>query len=280
MTGDNRALPSARATAAEPVVSALRDGIANAKSVRKVLAFAVTDNYENEGGIVFAKTSVAARRRGADQYADGEFSDVSCRRASWADAYAETGKVPASVMVEHGWHFECAGCGRWIDEDGHYERDLDVAEIIGTQYSAVFCNAVCEARQRLDAAEADYCQKRWIRRFSKLVLKKFPSARLCVGEGFKGPHAYASRRNGKPSIRQVVIPFEFDGMQFGPASLRMDEYSGRRNKPAWSCCGGDKDAFEAFAAKAMEARQGGNGEAGAVHDSAVACNLPKDAGHA
>jgi hypothetical protein len=44
-------------------------------------AFAVTEHDENTGAVIFAKHDIVARRIGADEYADGELSYVSCRRA-------------------------------------------------------------------------------------------------------------------------------------------------------------------------------------------------------
>ena len=80
-------------------------------------AFAVTEECDNNGSIMFAATNIEARRRGADRYNDGELRGISCRRAPWADRFAESGKVPAKVMIAHGWHFDCCGCGATIDEE-------------------------------------------------------------------------------------------------------------------------------------------------------------------
>lgn len=216
-------------------------------------AFAVTEEDEGTGGIVFAKSAIAARRIGANEYADGEFAYVLCRRAPWADECAADGDVPVWLMVEHGWHFECQGCGRRIDSDMLWERDIKPEDIIGTQRTSAYCNDVCRAREALHRAEANRAQIRWIRRFRKIIKARFPNAEIVAGEGFgRGAHAYASKRNGVWRIEQVNVQFEFPGMTIAPATLRYDRTQRTRNayrpnKPHWSCCAGDKEAFEAFA---------------------------------
>lgn len=208
-------------------------------------AFAVLEEYENTGGIIWAKTAVEARRIGADEYADGEFSNVSCRRAPWADPYF--GKdLPISEMVAHGWNFECSGCGVRIDSDLLWERDLEYEDIIGHQHSLCFCTAVCEARYNLERAECKRVQTRWLRRFTKIVQRRFPDAKP------EHNHAYATRRNGVVRLEQVSVAFDFPGREYGLAQLRWDRNSSwqaERKKPYYTCSNGDKAAFETYAAQ-------------------------------
>lgn len=225
-------------------------------------AYAVLENNENTGGIVFAKHAVTARRQGANEYADGEFEYVTCRRAKWADRYAETREVPIAGMIENGWHFECGSCGTRIDSDMLWERDLELEDVIGTNNTGAYCNAVCEARERLYKAEASHVQKRWIRRFRKLVKAKFPDAVIIKGEGIgssNGAHAYARKSKGRWQIGQCAVSFEFPGMEIAPATLRYDRQStwpktDLPNKPYWSCCNGDQATFEAWAKAHKERR--------------------------
>lgn len=218
-------------------------------------AYAVLEEVENTGGIVFAKHAIVARREGANQFAGGEFDYVSCRRAAWADEFAENGDVPISVMVAHGWHFECGSCGSRIDEDMLWERDLRPTDIVGSQHSAAYCNAVCEARYNLRRAEAVYRERRWIRRFEKIIKRRFPGVTIGNKDWGK-PHAHASNSKGKWTIQQVWVSFDFPGSQYGPASLRYNrdypDKVGRPAKPHWSCAGGDREAFEAFAASCKQ----------------------------
>lgn len=232
-------------------------------------AFAVTENFESTGAIIFAKHAVVARRLGANEYADGEFSSVRCRRAPWADHCAETGIVPAALAVEHGWHFECMGCGQRIDEDLREHR-LDAAydrpfrekltiarrwrkwapsKVVGSQHSAVFCDQQCKDELEAHKAERERRQDRAIAVFRAKVLKRFPAAEFVESE-WDRPHAYAVKRNGRWKIEQVIIPFNFPGMKYGPAQYRWDAHTrlrGQREKPRFTCCGGDKEAFEAWA---------------------------------
>lgn len=222
-------------------------------------AYAVTEEGEGTGGIVFARHAVVARREGANEYGDGEFELVSCRRAPWADAYAGTDGVPVSVMVDNGWHFECGSCGRRIDNDMLWENDLLPEDVIGTQHTTAYCNERCEARDKLDRAEAKHRERRWIRRFEKIVLRRFPDASIMKDGGrFCRPHAYAKRsKDGVWRIEQVVVSFTWPGQEIGPASLRVDtktdwpRFGGKavtkREKPYWTCCAGDREAFEAYA---------------------------------
>lgn len=114
-------------------------------------AYAVLEEYENTGSVIYASSAVAARRIGANEHADGDFSAVSCKRAPWADKYRDEG-LPISVMVENGWHFDCMSCGRRIDSDYLWETDRLPEDIVGHQYSSAYCDAVCEAREMLARA--------------------------------------------------------------------------------------------------------------------------------
>lgn len=219
-------------------------------------AFAVLENDEHTGAIFFADHAVIARRLGANEYGDGEFCNVSCRRAPWADGCAETGLVPAALMVANGWHFECTGCGVRIDEDlphldeddGRY-TDWSTRDIIGTQHSVVYCDQRCKDAHGAYLAEQRRRQERQVERFKKLVVRRFPEARLVNDPerrlGYH--HAYCFRRGERWVVDQVFVAFEFPGSKFGAARLEYNQRSYGSRKPHFTCCGGDKDAFEAWA---------------------------------
>lgn len=214
----------------------------------KLRAFAVLEEDEGTGGIVFARHAVAARRRGANKYANGEVGYVRCNRAPWADAFAD-GRVPAAVMVENGWHFECGGCGIKIDSDMPYEHDKPVSGIIGHQHSMVFCDADCQAWYKAERAEAARRQDRAIDRFKRIVRRRFPDVEFMANDEHHigRVHAYVSRRpDGHWRVGQVVVSFAFPGMEYGPAYLRYDNSYGRLEKPHYSVCAGDREAFERF----------------------------------
>lgn len=221
-------------------------------------AFAVLEDYENTGGIVFAERAIVARRRGADQYNDGEFNGVSCRRAPWADEFA--GKpIPVKVMISHGWHFECSGCGATIGEDWLFDNDLPLDGVVGVEHSKVYCSDICEARDNLRRAIARDHERRAIQALKTFVLKRFPSVRFRDDSNWK-PHAYASEERGAWHVRQAVVSFDFPGMKIGAATCRIER--GHNNdrligpvRPEFSCCFGDKEAFEAWAASPESRRK-------------------------
>lgn len=240
----------------------------------QIKAYAVTESFEDTGGIVFARHAVTARRVGACEYADSDFSNVSCRRAPWADHCADTGIVPASLMVECGWHFECFGCGRRIDSDlpdawenESYDapaRELVLARrryrkwkpshVIGTQHSAVFCDQQCKDDHDADEAERKRRQDHAIGVFKRKVLKRFPGVQFC-DDGWSKPHAYATKENGRWRVKQVAVSFEFPGMKHGPANYRWDAPSTYRKaeKAHFTCCTGDREAFESWATMVSQA---------------------------
>lgn len=215
-------------------------------------AFAVTEDDENTGAIYFAECDIVARRLGANEFASGDIAYVSCRRAPWADAYAGTA-VPARVMIANGWHFECTGCGGRIDEDFLEDRGLTVEGVIGTQSGKVFCCSRCARKhmslQRRRTAE----ERRAIEAFKAIVRRRFPDADFCDepdGGLFRGRHhAYVVPTPGGWHWQQVIVAFRFPGMSVGPAHFVMnDSYSYGPHPAGYTCCAGDRDAFEAYAA--------------------------------
>lgn len=220
-------------------------------------AFAVLEEGENTGGIVFARHAIVARRDGANEYNGGEFHGVSCRRAPWADEWADRDEdIPARVLIDHGWHFECCGCGHTIDNDWLYDEDLPLDGVIGTQHSKVYCSEICEARDKLRAAIKRDHERRAIEALKAFVLKRFPGVVIEDGPDNWKPHAYASDNDGGAvawHVRQAVVSFKFPGMKIAPATCRIER--GQRHDrfigPVWpefSCCYGDKEAFEAWVA--------------------------------
>jgi len=236
-------------------------------------AFAITENNEGTGGIVFAKHAVVARRVGAAEFADGDFGYVSCRRAHWADSYADDRAIPISAFIENGWHFECTGCGnridadlgRWQDRIGREDTFRDMlrkarrwrswkpSDVIGTQHSAVFCDQKCEDDHKAFEAERKRREERALDRFRRLILRRFPGVTLPNDRSRyrASPHAYAYCRKGKWRIGQVCVPFDFPGAKYGPAELRYDADQPRQGaqKPRFTCASGDWEVFQAWAAQ-------------------------------
>lgn len=215
-----------------------------------LLAFAVQSKYDMAGDIYFATQAIFAKKAGANELSEGHIRGVQCRRAPWADKYAGHG-VPASVAVDHGWHFECYGCGQTVDSDLEYKKGYSVSGIQGTVHSAVYCSERCRSsklkwdkkrKAQEDAAIAD---------FQKIVLARFPEASFVEDTTFVGgQHAYVTRvdKSGIWNREQVVISFMLPCLTVGAAQYRMDR-SQRYGPPMayYSCCAGDKEAFERYA---------------------------------
>ena len=223
-------------------------------------AFAVTEHDENTGAIYFAKHDIVAKKRGANEFADGELSYVSCSRAPWADAFVGR-PIPAKVMVAHGWHFECAGCGMRIDEDGLHDKRLPVDGVIGSQHGMVYCCARCRRKHLSLERRRKAEERRAIETFKEIVRKRFPDA--AFADQHNNPnwrhHAYVTYQHGEKGWlwKEVVVAFTFPGMKIAPATFRLPDRPwcgyGHGNrfvgplKPYYTCCNGDLEAFEAWA---------------------------------
>lgn len=214
-------------------------------------AYAVTEKDENTGAIYFAKHRIAAAKAGANEFGDGELGYVSCRRAKWADAYAGKG-LPAKVCIENGWHFECHGCGMRLDEDMPYEHRLPISGVIGSQHGSVFCCARCKWRDMRNRAKRKALEQEAIETLKAIVLKRFPGVAFADDKDqFSGHHAYITHERGGAVWRQVAVGFYFPGMKIGAAHFRLDDSQGRfpgPRKAYYTCCNGDREAFEAYAA--------------------------------
>jgi hypothetical protein len=223
-------------------------------------AYSVQEKYEGTGGILFAKHAIVAHRNGAHEYGDGELSYVTCRRAPWADAYAETA-LPARVMVEHGWWFECHGCGIKISEDEFDDLGMKTAGIIGTQHGRIFCCAKCKWRDMRIEKKRKAQEREAFEVHKAIVLQRFPGVNVLDFElGWpKGSHVYVTHHLGGWDWTEITIEFEFPGMKIAPASMKTRREYGERTwftppQIQFYCCNGDREAFEAFAAACKEAK--------------------------
>ncbi|MRX32835.1 hypothetical protein [Aminobacter sp. MDW-2] len=212
-------------------------------------AYAVLEHSENTGAVFFARYSIVARRKGADEFADGDIAGVSCRRAPWADAYATTG-LPAAVCIDHGWNFECWGCGAKIDEYWLDENSLTSADVVGNQRGSVYCCAGCKERSEERQRQVQLRKAEAIEMAKRLVLNRFPGAQFREGDGFT--HAYVTDWDGHWLIASVQVAFDFPGMAVAPATFRIEADALRfpigNHVPRYYCAAGDREAFEAYAA--------------------------------
>ena len=218
---------------------------------KPLLAFAVQEDTEGSGGVVFAKTNAQARRFGACEFGDGDFHSVSARRAQWADKFAEQGWVPVAAYLDAGWYWYCSGCEKRIADGEEFggEPDWTVDDVIEPRRGYAYHNQACYDAAMAYEAERTRRQQRAIERFKAIVQRRFPGVVFSQTKpgGLNPQHAFASRGLKGWYTSQVIVSFEFPGMTIAPATLRYERSSGKHNKPAYYVCGGDRDAFEAWA---------------------------------
>lgn len=111
-------------------------------------AYMVSDDEHSV--IEFSEHAVVARRNGANELS-ADFELVSCRRAPYADPYAEQGWVPPQVLMANGWWIGCRHCGNQVWEDGEDEDGNPAAPIFEGQ--DVYCDQGCKDAEDHDRAE-------------------------------------------------------------------------------------------------------------------------------
>lgn len=216
-------------------------------------AYAVQEEDEGTGGIVYADHSIVALRNGASQYGDGDISGWKAVRAPWADSYAP-GPCPLLVMVDHGWWMECHGCGIRIDSDLEFIPDDPTEPVKQLEPvedgHGLFCTVACRDAHMVERAERKIFGQ-WMLDLLRLRLRdKLPGC--TEAEAAMLPHVYVEKKDGLWTIGQCVIGFTFPGCKIGPASLRM----GHDKPGAWvTVCHGDLEAWEAYRATVLTMRR-------------------------
>ena len=219
--------------------------------VKPLKAYAVLETGEDTGGIVFARRDIEARKRGSCEYADGEISSVTCRRAHWADEYSETQRVPVLAAIQQGWRFECHGCGASLDEDWFYESGKPMEGVVGFMEGQVFCCAECKAADDAVERRKKATGEEFLETLRAIVRKRFGDVDFV--DGFGREHVYVIHEEGAYGIGQAFVSFSFPGQSIAPTSLKYQfPYSFSWDgigcpKPYFTCANGDREAFEAFA---------------------------------
>ncbi len=75
---------------------------------KKLKAFIVTHIESWDDGnayLVFEKTRIQAAKEIAD-YLGVHITELSCRRADWADKYGSFENIPKGILINAGWSFE------------------------------------------------------------------------------------------------------------------------------------------------------------------------------
>lgn len=206
-------------------------------------AYVVTSEDGADGDrscVEFAKHNVVARREGA-QYLDSEFEYVTCRRAAEFDDLAP-GPVPPTVLIDHGWRFECRGCYQIVENDPYDRETGDPIEQDPVDYGdMVFCTPECKADFETKRDLAKRIETATLHWLGIELLKKMPGAEIADGadDFLRGHHVYVS----DAKVQQARLAFRFPGWKYGNAhySFNMKEDDG---KMQLTVCAGDKDAFD------------------------------------
>lgn len=221
-------------------------------------AYTVLEENEWTGGVVFATSNVEARRFGANEFNEGEFSGLTVRRAPNWDKYQDTG-VPISEMICDGWNFECHGCGSRLTDDWFYEQGMTPTQAVGVSGGSVYCCWQCEAEDRADRAARKAYGETFLGIIRDRLRKRF--GEVSFPQGTFRQHVLVRQQQGQFLVQHATVAFEFPGMEIGPAHARYDQqdvgftYHGseRQGPPQLLvlCCNGDREAFETFAAQTL-----------------------------
>lgn len=226
-------------------------------ALKPLKAYSVLENDEGTGSIYFARHRIEAHKWGANEHGDGELRYCTCRRTPWADRYAETRSIPAREAVAHGWWFECSACGAKVSESELYDRRLTVDGVIGSMFGLVFCDKRCAAHYLSITRRRKAFEAREVEKVRDIVRRRFGDVQF-RDEKFD-THVYATPNLGGFHTGQVIVSFEFPGMKIGAASFRVDWPMGVRIgqlEGGYTCCNGDREAFEAWARETREAARG------------------------
>lgn len=216
----------------------------NNRATPKMRAFAVTEEYENIGCVIFARHAITALKMGASEIAHGDWRACRAVRAAWADEFCETGIVPQSVAVAHGWNFECAGCGARIDEGWLYHNELKCEDVQGSMRSKAYCCRVCQLDDIERSARIEAAKQRGLTVLRDYLKQRLPFAKETTSYG------YAVERDGQALFVEGQIKFSFPGQKIGDAVLDMRRGPEFRRvgpiKPEFRCCHGDIEAFKSL----------------------------------
>lgn len=216
---------------------------------KPLLAYAVTEPVEGTGGVVFALSNAAARRRGARLYADGDFAGVDARRVPEFDVYAP-GPVPQLALVDAGWSIDCHGCEAQIHANTQDDFDDEAAPGETPREFApvedgdnLYCSKACRTAYLASLAARQAAERRAIKLYQAELLSKLP------GVSLTDAHVYVVERDDAWIAQQVKIGFRFPGAVHGDGHYRFDKAD---ETPHVTVCHGDLEAWNAWRGKTTE----------------------------
>lgn len=190
------------------------------------LCFHVSGNHDpEEDMIVFAKTSIEAKRQWANEHGDGDqyITGISAHRCKGWDKFAP-GPVPALELIDGGWWFECEGCARRINQDaidcGLDEDDEGGPAPAMQPYEPapqrIWCSRECHDRDIAERARVKRAKARAIARVQAHVLRRYPGVTLRTGDYAHYADVQSDEMaHGRHLVREVRIGFELPGMKHG-----------------------------------------------------------------
>lgn len=207
-------------------------------------AYICTTEYDGAGGVVFAKSNLAARKISANEWNDGELGGMHVNRAPSLDQYFGAG-VPAKVLIrDFGWSWEdgCANCGRGLNAWQLEEDGIDIEGVVGTDTSLVFCCQSCSDAYSYEKEMKNNAGMKVIEFLIEYVKRMFD------GVSVKRTHHFTTGKGGLYTTEQAIVDFDFPGSRYG-ASIRMEDrfVHGRTimmpHIPYFTCANGDLEAW-------------------------------------
>lgn len=175
--------------------------------MKRLKAYQVRDDYEGHSCIQFAINNATARREGANEL-NIEWEEVeTCRREPQFDQYAP-GPVPPSVLIEHGWWFECWHCGEQVDEYTETEIVYEGSRV----YCCMGCRQAAYAKsRRRQAAHAALIE---------VFESKYPDCTI------KHVHVYDDELLPPAKIGGAMssVSFMFPGAKYGATFVYGDDH--------------------------------------------------------
>lgn len=200
--------------------------------------------------IIFAKSSIEAKRRWSNEHGDGDkfIAGIGAKRKPHWDQYAP-GPVPSLELIDEGWWMECHGCGVKLDSDvigtsdpytdGYGPTDwaldreygpdltLPVCEPYEPKPGSLFCNRACHEREMAERRRIKRMQAKALDIVRGEVQRRFPGVVIDEGGATLSSrhHVYASRDSscGYLLIQDVRVSFKCPGMKYGATLAVRDE---------------------------------------------------------
>ena len=224
--------------------------------VKKVVAYQVSEDYEGHSAIVFASSSAAARRVGANEL-DTDWDGVTCKRIQWADAYAP-GPVPDLVKVEHGWWITCNGCEVRVDNgyeafDPYTDEPRRLRPVEDKR--GFFCCVGCRTSYYADRNARKKAEQRTLDALTARLAKALPTATPIKGYMDRIGHVYVARDKvtRRYVAEQAYVNFTFPGSKYDSGKLGLES---KGERPTVTVCVGDLEAFKAWKAAGYPAQAG------------------------